>query len=134
MDSTDNEVEVRFIVVRGASQIGGYIDGYAQERVRHEDHVTGFTHYSAGWPDFVGPTPERFYWDELSAEIVDIKSYDMSKAAVQNKPVGFVLADVHQTNRLVIKDCAGEDQYFQFPAKHFQMIKSGPDTWKLVEP
>lgn len=44
-----------------------------------------------------------------------------------------VFDDLFQTNRFVIRDCLGFGIRFEFQERHFQFVKSGDETWKLVE-
>jgi len=77
-----------------------------------------------------GPGNE-FYFD--CGFIIDWKFVGIQLPGFVNAAVGDVFDDFYQQNRMVIKDCFGDLQYFHFTERHFQKIKTGADTWKLVE-
>ena len=120
-------VTVWFSLANGTTAVGGYVEGYPQERIR----LAGETE----WSDWIGPVEDKFYLDgsTSTAQIVDLKW--LSSAGFPNwdsLPVGSVLVDYWQENRMMITNCHGSPESFQFGASHYQHVKSGATTWKLT--
>lgn len=110
----------------GKKMAGSQIDGYPQERIRRPQYNPP---KDSGW---AGPKAGEFYWS--MDHIQDNKTLHVIDMAWWNGlAVGAVFDDLFQQNRFVIKDCNGVDRYYYFQERHFQKVKTGPTTWKLIE-
>jgi hypothetical protein len=71
-----------------------------------------------------------------TAEINDVKDVAINgpnSLAVWNSwPVGYVIFDQTQQNRLVIKNCHGAVNFDVTPVFHFQKVKVSATSWRLV--
>ncbi len=120
---------IYFNVLRGDDQIGGYIAGHAEEQLRFKKPWEAVWSAATPWQ----PSTERFFWDEGLAMIQDRKAYETNDANFQALTNGVAFHDVLQRNRLIIKNCFGEDEEFIFPPHHFRAIKTGANNYKIVE-
>jgi len=116
-------VTVKFQVRSGTTAIGPYTDGYPQKRIRRPQEE-----YDSGW---IGPTEGVFYFFGSTGEIIDVMTAGGSGWG--DILVDDVFDDFYQQNRMVINDCFATEVYYYFTERHFQKVKTGPYTWKLVE-
>ena len=124
--SPEMYIWVTFEVLCGTSRMGMMVQGYCQERVRRPTEVPP---YDSGW---VGPTPSFFL------TYAGIQDYKRVVTMVPSPnwdalPDGTVIDDYFQQNRLVIQNCNGASEYFYFADRHFKLIKTGAQSWKLTE-
>jgi hypothetical protein len=126
MDQTGiMEVTLIFEVDWQSYRLGCCVDGYAQEWSRvPEDNI------NTGWIN-----PPDLWFD--CGEIIDIIKITVQTQQQQdywnNLNEGDVIDhDVYKKNRMVIKNCHGDDEYFEFPERRYREIKTGPGTFKLV--
>ena len=129
LDSPTSQVnlEVDFDVLNGAIPIGiigSSVNGFPQERIRRPQN----NNFDSG---FVGPTVGSYYTQGYT--IVDIKQTNLGSSVFVNAAIGEVIDDFYQQNRMVIKDGFNQDQFFYFPERHFQRVKTGINSWKLIQ-
>ena len=107
------------------TRIGGYATAVPGERV----HESG-----EPWSDWAdGNVPGVFYYNNATAEICDLKTITpVDQAGWDSIPVGTVLFDIYQQNRVKIKNCHGDWVTFEFGVHHFQQKKASATSWKLV--
>lgn len=131
VDSANGVVELRFQVRHGNLQIGAQIDGKPQERVELLNPANQ-PYEDSGWKD---PTPNKYYWDTATYDtaIVDRKSLDVNNIIFIARAVGQTVLRVRHRNRFAIKNCHGEYQYCEFASRILDHVKTGPDTFKIVQ-
>ena len=119
------DVRLRFLLKRGGTTIGPYVEGYPQENLSFNGGTT--------WTGWQGPLPGAYFWESASCEIVDVKYHEINDPDWWNGiDVGTVLNDYLQRNRMVIKDCHGNDTAYEFPQRRFKHIKTGPQSFKVT--
>ncbi len=119
-------LKVIFGVYCHDKKLGCCVDGFPQERIRRPPLT-----YPWGGPGSV------FFFE--CGDITDWKFVvplnqqgEVSWEDWNALPVGEVIDDFYQQNRMRINDCHGNPQDFHFTERHFQKKKSGPGTWELV--
>lgn len=125
VSTEQTSLEVHFDVLNGSTPIGyigSDVDGYPQERIRRPQY-----NFDSG---FTGPAPGAFY--SQGNTIIDVKQTNMQDPAFINAAIGAVVDDFYQQNRMVIKDGFLQDQFFYFVERHFQRVKTGANSWKLI--
>jgi hypothetical protein len=124
------ENEVRFIMKYSDIWVRGWIDGFPQERIRRPQKPP--PNDDSGW---VGPKPGEFDW--ATEYFFDLKFVHLpnpqSIAHWNSLPVNTVFDDFFQQNRFVIRNCNGAFVYYYFEERRFQKVKSGAQTWTLVQ-
>jgi hypothetical protein len=119
----------QFTMKNGMTTIQGQIAGYPQERIRRPQAADP-EDQDSGWQ---GPTPEVFWWNGVV--ISDYKTFEVLNGpayeALQN---GTVVDDFYQQNRFVILDCTlSSAVIYTFGERHFQKVKSGLHSFKVIE-
>jgi hypothetical protein len=122
VSTSSSSLTVEFLVLNGTIILGGTVDGHAEERIRRPQY--GFD------SGFVGQSSTFYY---QYGYIVDVKSTNLQHPDFLKANIGDAFDDFYQQNRMVIKDGFGRDQFFYFPERHFQRVKTGANSWKLIE-
>jgi hypothetical protein len=82
--------------------------------------------WDSGW----SAGDENFSWSP--PDILDHKIIDVTNPGWLQSNPGDIIDDFFQTNKMVLKDCAGNDVEFVFAERHFQKQNIGPGAWKLI--
>ncbi len=120
------QVTIDFQLYSGGKKVGAYIQGTPEERIRRPQF--GF---DSGWS---GPIAGTYFLHE--GVIKDVKSASLpadQQAAWDATPVGGVIDDFYQQNRLKSKDSCNTEKFYYFPEHHFQRVKVDANNWKLIE-
>jgi hypothetical protein len=122
------EADVLFYLYSGTLPIGQNVSGEAQERIRPYSQwgIVG------QWSDWAGPDAGMF---ELIGEMI----YDFKTLQVNNQqwwdsqPIGTVIQEFDQQNRVTLTNCDGIPQTFTFGVRHFRMEKIGAASCRLYD-
>ncbi len=122
---SNNPIEFRFRMTTSGSPLGSMIAGAVQERIERPQIPQ-----DTGWID---GAPGAYF--KQGNTIFDMKKalFQGSEAQWENFPVGHVWDDFYQTNRLLAVDCCGQTVICEFARRHFQRVKVGNYTYKIIE-
>lgn len=122
------EMDVLFYLYVGTLLIGENTTGDAGERIKRSVDFGG----TGEWDSWTGTSIGEFeligemIWDFKTATVLDRPAWDAL-------PIGTVVDDFYQQNRVILNDCAGQPQTFTFAARHFRKKKAGPTSFELYE-
>ena len=127
IDATWNSgipVEFDFVMQKGAIPIGTLAAGTIQERIERPQSLQ-----DSGWID---GAPGILY--KQGATIIDMKKATFDSAFFFSTGVnGGVLDDFYQTNRFLGQNCCGQTVTCTFPRRHFRRVRSGLNTFNIVQ-
>lgn len=116
-------LNLEFAVMHGDRKIGPYPDGYPQYRIRRPQFDLD--------TDWTSDPGYSLNGDTIVARVA-IEAADFNNGFADLAD-GSVVDDYYLQNRMVIRNCAGTNEYFNFPERHFRKVKVGGNAWKLVE-
>lgn len=117
-------IDVQFVAMANDIQVAGAAVAVVkvEERIRRGVN-------DSGW---VGGSPE-FYWDTTVTVDHKVVNADANMAWWDSFNTGDIFDDFFQQNRMIIKDCFGNEQTFYFQERRFQKMKVDAAHWQLWE-